>query len=227
MNTRFWSCLWIILKKDLKVELRNKEIFATLGLFGLVLSFIFAFGFIGDPKTNLAVIPGILWSGLLFTGALSIGRTFSREQENQVFTALLLSPASRTALLNAKILINLILMIGSMILITPLIALLLHVDLTPYLGPLSLFLVLSCIGFAIVGTPLAVMAINARFPEVLLPMIVFPLITPILICGVRGCTALFGTSTEIEYWSWIKLILAFDLTMWVGGFLLFDRMLEE
>ena len=58
--------------------------------------------------------------------------------------------------------------------ITPLLAILMHIDLYEHLFGLSLLLSLSAIGFAFVGTPLAVMAVGARFPEVLLPMVVFP-----------------------------------------------------
>ena len=227
MSLQFWRSLWIILRKDLQIEMRNKETLATLILFGGVLAFIFAFGFIGDPATNLQVIPGILWAGLLFTGALSIGRTFAREQEDGAFTALALSPAPRAALLAAKVLLNLGLSLGSMMLITPLIALLLHVDLTDHLLPLSTLIFLSASGFALIGTPLAVMAVNARFPEVLLPMIVFPLVAPVLICGVRGCAALLGTSVDQDYWAWAQMILAFDLVSGFGTFFLFDWMVNE
>ena len=227
MSAHFWRCLWVILEKDLRVELRSKETIATLILFGSVLSFIFAFGFIGDPATNLQVTPGVLWVGLLFTGALGIGRTFAREQENSAFTALALSPAPRGSILGAKVLMNFGLSVGSMILITPLTALLLHIDLTPFFWPLSVLIILSAAGFALMGTPLAVMAVNARFPEVLLPMIVFPLISPVLICGVRGCAALFGTSVDSDYWAWAQMILAFDLVSGFGGFFLFDWMVNE
>ena len=67
----------------------------------------------------------------------------------------------------------------------------------------------------------------ARFPEVLLPMVVFPLVTPILICGVRGAAALLGTSVDLDYLSWAQLILAFDLLLGVGSFSLFDWMVSE
>ena len=223
----FWRCMWVILEKDLRIELRSKETIATLTLFGAVLSFVFAFGLIGDPATNLMVIPGILWIGLLFTGSLGVGRTFAREQENGAFTALTLSPAPRSAVLAAKVVSNFGLSVLSLLLITPLTALLLHVDLMPFIGPLTIMLGLGAAGFALVGTPLAVMAVSARFPEVLLPMVVFPLISPVLICGVRGSAALLGTSVDMDYLPWAQIILAFDLTLGLGGFFLFEWMVSE
>ena len=223
----FLRCFWTILEKDLRVELRTKETLATVTLFGVVLTFLFAFGFIGDPATNLAVTPGVLWAGLLFSGALSIGRTFAREQENSAFTALALSPTPRSAILAAKVLINISIMLTVMLVITPLLAVLMHIDLYNHIFGLSVLLSLSAIGFALVGTPLAVMAVGARFPEVLLPMVVFPLITPVMICGVRGSAALLGTSVDQDYMAWAQMILAFDLMTGVGAFFLFDWMVSE
>lgn len=223
----FWHSFKLILEKDARVELRSKETLATVLLFGLVLTFLFAFGFIGDPATNLIVAPGVLWAALLFTGALCVGRTFAREQNNSAFTALALSPAPRSAILAAKVIVNIGVMVAVMALVTPILAILLHLDLSPYIGGLSALLFLSAVGFALVSTPLAVMAVGARFPEVLLPMVVFPLVTPVLICGVRGAAALLGTSVDLDYGAWIQMILAFDIIIGVGGFSLFDWMVSE
>ena len=219
--------LVVLLHKDLTIELRSKESIATINLFAGILAFIFAFGFIGDPASNLQVIPGILWASLFFIGALGVGRTFAREQEQDVFTALALSPVPRAMILASKVIINLILSLTTMLLMTPLIAILLHIDLTPYWQGLSILIFLSALGFTLTATPLAVMAVNARFPEVLLPMIVFPLVSPVMICGVRGCAALLGTSVDQDYWAWAQMMLAFDLMIGLGAFFLFDWMVNE
>ena len=227
MSTAFWSSFKAILKKDLKIELRSKETLATTSLFGVVLTFLFAFGFMGDPATNLVVAPGVLWAALLFTGSLSVGRTFAREQENSAFTALALSPAPRSAILAAKVIVNIGVMLGVMLVITPLLAILMHIDLSTNLFALMSLITLSAVGFALVATPLAVMAVGARFPEVLLPMVVFPLVTPVMICGVRGSAALLGTSADLDYSAWTQMILAFDLMIGGGAFFLFDWMVSE
>jgi heme exporter protein B len=217
----------VLMNKDVVIELRSKESMATLTLFAAVLAFVFAFGFMGDPQVNLQVVPGILWASLLFTGALGVGRTFAREQEQDVFTALILSPVPRAMILASKVCINLLLSLGTMLFMTPLIAILLHVDLSPYWQELSILIFLSALGFTLTATPLAVMAINARFPEVLLPMVVFPLVSPVMICGVRGCAALLGTSVDQDYWAWAQMMLAFDLMIGLGSFFLFDWMVNE
>ena len=223
----FARATWIILDKDLKVELRSKETIATALLFGVVLTFVFAFGFFEDARANLVMTPGILWAALLFTGSLCVGRTFAQEQESGAFTALALSPAPRASILAAKVIMNLLMQTAVMLLVAPLLAILFHIDLTPHAPALTLLLGLSALGFSLIATPLAVLAVSARFPEVLLPMVTFPLVTPILICGVRGAAALLGTSVDQDYTSWAQLLLAFDLMIGVGAFSLFDWMVSE
>ena len=114
-----------------------------------------------------------------------------------------------------------------MLVITPLLAILMHIDLSANLFALMSLITLSAVGFALVATPLAVMAVGARFPEVLLPMVVFPLVTPVMICGVRGSAALLGTSADLDYMAWTQMILAFDLMIGGGAFFLFDWMVSE
>jgi heme exporter protein B len=223
----FLGTVRLVLAKDLRTELRSKELLVTLMLFGAVLTFIFAFGFANDPATNRKVLPGALWAALLFTGALAIGRTFAREAEADAFTALVLSPADRSAVLLAKMLGNLLLQLVVLALVLPLLAVMLRIDLEGVTGQVVLLLLLGTIGFAVVGTPLAVMAVSARFAEVLLPIVVFPLVVPVLIAGVQGTGVVLGTVIGENPNDFIALMLAFDAFYAVGGLLLFDRMVSE
>lgn len=219
--------LLAVLAKDLRTELRSKQTLATMLLFGLVLTFVYAFGFTSDPATNRKVIPGAIWGALLFSGTLGVGRTFAREAEDGAFGALVLSPAERSAILLAKIIINVMLSALVMIIVVPLLALMLRVDLTGHAGIVTVQLLFGAIGFAVVGTPLAVMAVSARFAEVLLPVVIFPLVTPVLIAGVKGTSIVLGTTFETNPVPWLQFTAAYDVTFGLGGLLLFERMVTE
>jgi heme exporter protein B len=223
----FLSVVGVVLAKDLRTELRSKQTLMTMAMFGLVLTFVFAFGFVADPATNKKVLPGALWASLLFTGTLGVGRTFAREAELGAFAALVLSPADRAAVLLGKMLGNLAMSIVVMVLVVPLLALMLRVDITGTAAIIALQLLLGALGFAVVGTPLAVMAVNARFAEVLLPIVVFPLVTPVLIAGVKGTGIALGTTIGEDAWGWVQFIAAFDVAFGVGGLFLFERMVTE
>lgn len=217
----------VVWRKDMRIELRSKDTLVTLVLFALVMTMVFTFGFASDPQSNRRVFPSVLWANVLFCGTLGVGRTFAREARDGAFTALVLSPAHRGAILTAKTLVNLLLTLVVTALTTPILAVMLRVDLTPVMGVLSAQLLLGSLGFALVGTPLAVMAVNARFAEVLLPMVVFPLVAPVLIAGVTGTAAILGTIPEHDPRPWIQLMLGFDLVYLLGGQFLFDRMVTE
>lgn len=223
----YLATVWAVLAKDLRTELRAKETLATMVLFGLVLTFVFAFGFVADPMTNRKVMPGAMWGALLFTGTLGVGRTFAREAQDGAFAALVLSPADRSAVLLAKIIGNVALSAIVMVAVVPLLAVMLRVDMTPHAGIIALQLTLGALGFAVVGTPLAVMAVNARFAEVLLPMVVFPMVSPVLISGVKGTGVVLGTTIGDDPWSWLQLSAAYDIAFGLGGLFLFDKMVTE
>ncbi len=217
----------IVLAKDARTELRSKQTLATMLLFGLVLTFVYAFGFVSDPATNKKVMPGAMWGALLFAGTLGVGRTFAREAEDGAFGALVLSPAERSAILLAKIAVNVALSALVMVVVVPLLAVMLRVDLTDCAGLIALQLLLGAIGFAAVGTPLAVMAVSARFAEVLLPIVVFPMVTPVLIAGVKGASVALGTAIETDPWPWLQFTAAYGLVFGAGGLFLFERMVTE
>jgi heme exporter protein B len=223
----FAETLALVWRKDMRIELRSKDTLVTLVFFALVMTMVFTFGFANDPQTNLRVFPSVLWANILFCGTLGVGRTFAREARDGAFTALVLSPAHRGAILAAKTLVNLFLTLVVTALTTPILAVMLRVDLSAVAGLISAQLFLGAAGFALVGTPLAVMAVNARFAEVLLPMVVFPLVAPVLIAGVTGTASILGTIPEDDPRPWFQLMIGFDLVYLVGGQFLFDRMVTE
>ena len=69
--------------------------------------------------------------------------------------------------------------------------------------------------FSVVATPLAVLAVGARFAEVLLPMVIFPLVTPILIAGVKGTSALMGTTVEDDP-TLAQVFLGVHMCVWLA-----------
>ncbi|HEY0253137.1 MAG TPA: heme exporter protein CcmB, partial [Kofleriaceae bacterium] len=81
--------------KDLRIEVRSKEIFMTMAFFGALLVVIYAFAFPFDMAAVRGSTPGMLWVALAFTGTIALGRAFDRERENDTMRALLLAPVSR------------------------------------------------------------------------------------------------------------------------------------
>jgi heme exporter protein B len=66
----------------------------------------------------------------------------------------------------------------------------------------------------------------ARTREAVFPLLVLPLVTPVLIAGVRA-TDLAATGGATEAASWLGLLLAFDVAFVSLGLLVFGPLLEE
>ena len=83
--------------KDLRIELRSREIVYTMAFFGALIVVVFSFAFPRDIRIVRGAAPGMLWVAIAFAGTVGLGRAFDRERENDTMRALLLSPAPRLA----------------------------------------------------------------------------------------------------------------------------------
>jgi ABC-type transport system involved in cytochrome c biogenesis permease component len=141
--------------------------------------------------------------------------------------ALLLAPAPRAAVYAGKLMGMVLLMLGTELVIVPLVALLFHVPLLqrPLLWGL---LVPGTIGFAAVGTLFAAMLIRAQTRGVMLWIVLFPITVPVMIAGVRGTGALLAetpdTATAIM---WISLLAAFDAVFITLALWTFEPVMTE
>ncbi|HEU5422547.1 MAG TPA: heme exporter protein CcmB [Nitrolancea sp.] len=210
--------------KDLLTELRGKELFLGMFVFAVltIVTFNFAFDLTGVAKAPSGA--GALWVAFSFAGMLGLGRAVALERDRGSFDGLLLCPVDRGVIYLGKLVGNLIFIGLVEIVAVPVFGALFDL---PVLRPL-LFLVLALgtIGFAAVGTLLAVMAASTRAREVMLPVLLFPLALPVVIATVRA-TTLVLTNQGDGLLDWINLLIGFDVLFVAIAFLVFDRVVEE
>ncbi|MFP6662871.1 MAG: heme exporter protein CcmB [Deltaproteobacteria bacterium] len=219
--------MWQIARKDLLIEWRTGEILASMLLLSVLIVLVFAFTLEPSRLHGPAILGGLLWATLLFSGTVALNRSFLLEREGGAWTALALAPLDRGSIFLGKMLANLVLLLLGAAVLLPLMMLLLGTkDLAPNaLLPASL--VLGMIGFAAIGTLFAAMASRTRAREVLMPLLTFPLLAPLLIAAARTTTAgLIGEPLSAVR-SWLLLLVAFDLVFTVAGWLFFDHVLED
>ena len=94
---------------------------------------------------------------------------------------------------------------------------------------LEFFLVIlfGTIGFSSLGTLLTTMTATVRGKEMLLPILIFPLMVPSLLCVVRLTDFIFFGSHPEEVWSWWKLLSGFDVVIFTLSLLGFEFVGEE
>ncbi|MGE5836879.1 MAG: heme exporter protein CcmB [Acidobacteriota bacterium] len=214
---------WLIARKDLRVEARNREIDYTTLFFAMACVLVFAFAFVveGQPLADAAA--GILWVAVTFSGTLALGRAFERERQSETLRALLLAPVERAAVYLGKLFSLLVLMIGVEIITVPVIGVLFAAPLwrAPWL--LASLVAAGTIGFAGVGTLFAAMLVRAQSRDVLLPVLLYPIVVPVIIAGVRGTAAIFAAEPDFAVaQSWLAMLIFFDavfvtLALWVFG----------
>jgi heme exporter protein CcmB len=214
--------------KDLRIELRSREIIYTMAFFAGLLAVVYSFVFTIDPVLVRRAAPGMLWVAVAFAGTVGLGRAFDRERENDTLRALLLSPAPRLAIFLGKALVIAILVLAVDAVCTPLLVLFLGAPLFDHPGPLCLILVLGAIGFAIVGSVFAATLLKVRSRDVLLPVILYPLLIPLFVAGTSTTEALIAVKPDFaKAWYWIEFLGIYDAAFLVLSLWIFESLVIE
>jgi heme exporter protein CcmB len=209
----FARAVWLILRKDLTVEVRSGEIAYTTLFFAVSCILIFAFALVREGRAPEDGAAGLLWIAIAFAGTLALGRTFERERQSETLRALLMAPTARPAVYVGKLLGIVALLAGVEAILVPLVALLFQGRAMLH-HPFWLLAILAAgtLGFASVGTLFAAMLIRARSRDVLLPVLLYPVIVPVMIAGVRGTAALLQPEVDAAIVRfWLALIVTFDV----------------
>ena len=220
------SQTFLLLKKDLLIELRRRESLLTMFFFGTLLLFVFHFSFDLVPERVAEMTPALLWLAFLFTGTLGLAQLFEAERGNHCLEALLLSPMDRGALFLAKTAFNFILMFLVEIVVIPLFWILFNLrswDVIPYLFFVTL---LGTVGFCVLGTLLSAVTLKARARELLLPLVLFPLIIPVILGTIRCMETILRVGELGDALPWLRLLVGFDVIFLNVGVLIFDWVIE-
>ena len=224
----FLRTAWLVLRKDVAIEAKSWEVLTTTLFFAVSCVLIFAFAFVKEGRPVDDAAAGILWIAIAFSGTLALGRTFERERYGETLRALLLAPAPRAALYVGKLMGMLALLGMAEVLLVPMVALLFQAPL--FTRPLLLLGLLAggTIGFCAVGTLFAAMLVRARSRDVLLPILLYPIIIPVIVAGVRGTAALLGAEPdEPTAIMWIGILAAFDVVFVTLSLWTFEPLMTE
>ncbi len=222
---RYFQVVWAVLWKDLRIELRTKDVFTSMAVFAVLSLLIFNFAFELRIPDKRMIVPGVLWVTITFAGVLGLGRAFISEKDRGSLAGLLLAPVDRSAIYFGKMLASLLFILVVEAFILPLIVVFFNV---PLITPsLILILLLGTIGFAAVGTIFSALSVNTRAREVLLPVLLFPILLPLLIAGIRTTIGLLEGQSLADHANWLQLIIFFDILFLVTAFLTFDYVVEE
>ncbi|MFB6264756.1 MAG: heme exporter protein CcmB [Bradymonadaceae bacterium] len=212
-----------VLRKDLRRELRTREVLTTTVAFCVLLIVVFAFAFLRGNQSIAAVYPGILWVSVLFSATLVFTRTFAHESREGCLRALTLVPGAPTALYAAKLAANTLFCLVFEAIFLPLLSLAFGVTFDATLLGVAGILAVGTVGLAALGTMTGAMLVRNRLRDVLLPVVLYPLAVPVLIAGVEATRTRLagGTAAAPGGIGWFQLLLACDVVFVTCGYLLF------
>jgi len=223
--TPYLRAVGAIVWKDLRAEIRSREMISSMLLFTFMTVLIFSLALELDKDARSNTVAGVLWVAVVFAGLLGLGRSLAAEKDRGSLDALLLSPIDRSALFFGKMIGNLlfVLVIGLVLLV--LLTVLFNITLVKPL--IVLVVVLGSLGFTTIGTLLSSMTVHARAREAMLPIVLMPVVLPVLISAVRASTAILNDMPRADWMPWIQLLGVADVIFLAAAYALFDFVVEE
>lgn len=216
-----------ILRKDIVMELRTREMITSMGLYTLLTMVVFmvAITAAGRGLDARLVSPGLLWTAFVFTSLLGLNRSLVHEKDQGCLDALLLSPVDRPVIFFAKAAGNVVFLLIVEAIAVPVFSLLFISQRGGIAGQwwmLPLVLVAASIGMAGIGTLLATMSVNTSGKDFILAVIFIPLIYPLLGPAVSATTVAVLGGTAGEFWMWMAWVAGYDAIMGLAAFGLYE-----
>ncbi len=212
---KFVRSVLAITAKELRIELRTREVVVAMAFFAALVLLLFAFALVHEGRTAPDAAAGILWIVIALAGTLGLSRAFDREREGNPLAALLLAPIDRPAIYVGKLLAMLIFLALTELVTVPLVALLFDAPLLAHPIQLIALLALGSIGFAATGSLFAGALVRNRARHLLLGILLYPLVLPVLMAGVRGTQALLVLPEPdlLVLGTWTRILVLFDVAM--------------
>ena len=206
------ACL--IARKDLRLVLSRGAGLVQALLLGLLLIFVFSLSRETGETMSGQGAATIFWLSSAFCQVLSFNMLYGLEEANGSRAGLLLLPTPVQSVLLGKAAAGLCIILTAQFLFLP--------ATIVFLGPLALLaLVLTDIGMASLGSLLGALSQGQAARESLLSIVLFPLIIPILLAGIRVCAGGFSEALPEGVESWLGIAVAFDAVFLATGLVLF------
>jgi heme exporter protein B len=239
-----FAAAWEICKKDARIELRTREIIATAGVFAIVVGVLASMSYFVHPKYNRATAAGTIWITVFFASVLSFSRIWQRERDESALTSLLVAPIARGSIFLGKALAT----FATILTVTiPLIALTMFffaIDFSPpddavrdpravhdpaivHELAFAALVVMGTAALALIGTLFGVMTVRTRARDLILAIVLFPLLSPALVCGVAGTRNAFEAQPFDDYGGFLALMGLFVFVGLAVGLALFGALVDD
>ncbi len=222
----YFKALFTIVKKDVLMEMRTKEVVNASLVFAILLVIVFSFIMEPGSEVEKKIAGGIFWMAVTFSGILGLNKTMMSELEGGNFEALMLAPVDKSAIFFGKVISNMLVLILLEIILIPLFLIFYSINIVSH--PLMIaVLFLATYGYALVGTLFSMISVRTNSREIMLPLLLLPIMIPILIAAILSTNIFISGSDIIYSYNWIKLTAVFDIIFTAVIFGIFSAIIEE
>jgi heme exporter protein B len=221
-----WRDTLLVAGKDLRIEARSRVALSQVAPFGVVALALFAFALGPDRAPMAKGAPGLFWVAVLFSTVLAVQRSVAVESVDGARDGLRLSgldPAGQflgKALSVAAELVVLELVLGAGV------VLLYGARIDTY-WLIAASCVLGTIGLASAGVLYGALSAGLRVKETILPFLLLPVVTPVLLAGTRIWQAGLSGGTPSDATPWFHLLIAFDAVYLALGVVVYGPIQES
>ena len=216
-----------LLKKDLKLEFRSKEIILSTFVLGLSMFLVFALSFQNQTKIIYEFSSGILWIVILFISTFGLNRAFSIEQESSSMWSWLSSPIDRGLVFLSKMVsISIYVLLAEIMFLIPFF-IFLKIPTNFSLINLIIIILVGTLAVTAIGCLISTITLQTRIRNVLIPILLFPSCTPIIISATKSTLLILKNKAFIDWSFWLLLMITFFIIFSLFGYIIFDRVIEE
>ena len=90
-----------------------------------------------------------------------------------------------------------------------------------------MIIIIGDLGIMVIGSLVSGLAMRAKMSEILLPILLFPLVSPVLIGAVKATNGWFQGIPFMNWQFWVLLMITFVLVFALLGYTIFDHITEE
>ncbi|MFW6088673.1 MAG: heme exporter protein CcmB [Gemmatimonadota bacterium] len=223
MPGRVAALVW----KDLLIEVRTKASFHSMLAFSALVLFVFSFAIGPDTPLLRRIAAGLMWVAIVFTGLLSLSRTYQSEEAAGGLEGLRTAPGDPRYIYLGKLSGNLLLLLALEVVLFPAAAVLFQIEMLPHAVPLAGIALLGTFGISTAGTFYAALTLHLRAREIMLPLLLIPALVPPLLGAVNATQLVLDGNPFGDAALWVRLLIAYDVVFFVVCTWLFPLAVEN
>lgn len=213
--------LLAVLRKDLMVEGRSRDLIPAMALLALLLLALSGSAGIRGASSSIVV-----WIAVVVSAAFGLTRSFGQETDQEQIHGLRMAPVDPGWIFLGKAAANFLLVAAVEVLALGAAVVFLDLPAGGRLAPLAGVLVLGGAAIVSLGTLLGALLAVTRLREALLPLLLLPLSAPAVMAASGATVKLLATGRE-PVTGEVVLLAAFLLLFVALGMLLFEYVIEE